>query len=523
MLEGKIEEIAGGSCTVRLDNGDLIDAIPVNVSKPGERTRVSIRPERVEINPARLPEGAHLLDAEVLEFIYMGDIYRTRLRVAGTDNFIMKYRNAADQGKLTPDRMSASAGCQRIAVRWMPTETSRTRRNGGGSTAAGTPGWRRRPPDNRINREKLMTSRTLKLMGATSAISLMAMGAAQARTSLTVVSWGGAYTASQQRAYHEPYMEMNPHVTIINDDGSANALAGLRAQAQAGNVTWDLVDMLPSDAQLACDEGIILQIDPDEMLAPAPDGTPGVRGLPARQPGRMLHPADRLLDGADLQHRDVPRGPAADSIMASVRRRELSGPPRAAGPPGTNLEWALYADGVHPDDIYDVLATPEGRGPRLRQARHDQGSPDLLDRGRAGAAASGRQGSVVHHGLQRPYLRSRRGRGPALRDHLGRSDRGMGRLGRSRRTGRNLDAVMEYLYWATDTQRLADQAKFISYGPARASSAELVEHACRPGHRHEPAHADAPDNYYSPIVLDNDFWTDYGDELRERFANWMLQ
>ena len=28
--------------------------------------------------------------------------------------------------------------------------------------------------------------------------------------------------------------------------------------------------------------------------------------------------------------------------------------------PGTNLEWALYADGVAPEDIYDVLATPEG-------------------------------------------------------------------------------------------------------------------------------------------------------------------
>jgi putative spermidine/putrescine transport system ATP-binding protein len=111
-LEGKIEDIAETSCTVRLDNGDLIDAIPVNVSKGGERTRVSIRPERVEINPARLPEGAHMLDAEVMEFIYMGDIYRTRLRVAGTDNFIMKYRNAADQGKLTPG--------QNVRIGWLP-------------------------------------------------------------------------------------------------------------------------------------------------------------------------------------------------------------------------------------------------------------------------------------------------------------------------------------------------------------------------------------------------------------------
>jgi putative spermidine/putrescine transport system substrate-binding protein len=90
--------------------------------------------------------------------------------------------------------------------------------------------------------------------------------------------------------------------------------------------------------------------------------------------------------------------------------------------------------------------------------------------------------------------------------------------------GNNLDAVMEYLYWATDTQRLADQAKFISYGPARASSAELVDAPCRSRHRHEPAHADPSRQLLqTPIVLDNDFWTDYGDELRERFANWMLQ
>lgn len=103
------------------------------------------------------------------------------------------------------------------------------------------------------------------------AVSALALNAyAQDPISLTVVSWGGAYTASQNRAYHEPYMEENPHVTIINDDGSANALAGLRAQHQAGNVTWDLVDMLPSDAQLACDEGIVIPIDHDDMLAAAP-------------------------------------------------------------------------------------------------------------------------------------------------------------------------------------------------------------------------------------------------------------
>ena len=101
-LEGVVQEIHDNSCIVKLDSGDVIDAIPVNVSKVGERTKVSIRPERVEYDKTRLNPNAHTLKAEVLEFIYMGDIFRTRLRVAGTDNFVIKSRNAPDQVRLTP-------------------------------------------------------------------------------------------------------------------------------------------------------------------------------------------------------------------------------------------------------------------------------------------------------------------------------------------------------------------------------------------------------------------------------------
>ena len=52
---------------------------------------------------------------------------------------------------------------------------------------------------------------------------------------LVVVSWGGAYTASQQKAYHDPYMKMNPGVKIINDDSAGDGVAKLRAMDQAGN------------------------------------------------------------------------------------------------------------------------------------------------------------------------------------------------------------------------------------------------------------------------------------------------
>jgi putative spermidine/putrescine transport system ATP-binding protein len=96
-LRGVVETMERNRCTVRLGDGSIIDALPVNVAKPGDTTLVSIRPERVEFRPDRLPAGVHTIDAEVLEFIYMGDSFRTRLRVADNDNFVLKCRNAVDQ------------------------------------------------------------------------------------------------------------------------------------------------------------------------------------------------------------------------------------------------------------------------------------------------------------------------------------------------------------------------------------------------------------------------------------------
>ncbi|WP_083096669.1 ABC transporter ATP-binding protein [Pseudophaeobacter leonis] len=113
-LDGTVKEINNGVALVQLDGGELIDCRPVNVSKPGERTRVSIRPERVEYNKERLAEGVHTLKAEVLEFIYMGDIFRTRLRVAGNEEFVIKTRNAPDQERLKPG--------QQIEIGWLPSD-----------------------------------------------------------------------------------------------------------------------------------------------------------------------------------------------------------------------------------------------------------------------------------------------------------------------------------------------------------------------------------------------------------------
>ena len=101
-LEGMVREISDGIALVELDSGEVIRTVPVNVAGVGVRTCVSIRPQ----------EGAHTIKARVLEFIYMGDTYRTRLSVAGKDDFILKTRNAPDQVRMRPGEV--------VDIGWLP-------------------------------------------------------------------------------------------------------------------------------------------------------------------------------------------------------------------------------------------------------------------------------------------------------------------------------------------------------------------------------------------------------------------
>ncbi len=111
-LEGTVEEIRDGRALVRLGTGELIDATPVNVSEKGQKTLVSIRPERVEFKNDLLPPDAHMIEAEVVEVIYMGDLFRTVLKVAGSDDFVIKSRNTLGQRVLVPG--------EKIKIGWAP-------------------------------------------------------------------------------------------------------------------------------------------------------------------------------------------------------------------------------------------------------------------------------------------------------------------------------------------------------------------------------------------------------------------
>jgi len=92
-LLGTVVDMVDGKCTVDVDGGGMVEALPVNVGGKGERTTLSLRPERVEVNP---PDGKYpnMFDGTVEEMIYLGDHIRARVNVCGHDDFVVKVPNA---------------------------------------------------------------------------------------------------------------------------------------------------------------------------------------------------------------------------------------------------------------------------------------------------------------------------------------------------------------------------------------------------------------------------------------------
>lgn len=365
-----------------------------------------------------------------------------------------------------------------------------------------------------------------KLASGASVIALAAIamaGTAQADTELTIVSWGGAYTASQQKAYHEPYMAANPDVTIINDDSAAEAVAKLRAMNEAGNVTWDVVDAVASDAIRLCDEGLAMEIDPDEWLAAAPDGTPASEDFGDLLVSECFIP--QIVYSTTFGYRtDMVGDTPPTEVCAVFDTENYPGKRSLEKRPINNMEWALLCDGVAAEDVYDVLETEEGQAQAF--AKLDTIKDDVVWWS-AGAETPQRlaDGEVV---MGSTY----NGRLFALIEEQGQPVSMLwdwqvfdldGWIIPTGVSEDKLPVIKDYIRFATDTQRLADQAKYISYGPARASSAPLVGQHADLGIDMAPHMPTDPNNAQTTLLYNYEWWADNRDDLDAKFQAWLVQ
>ena len=92
-FQGEVSEISGNKCSVKLGSGDEILANPISVKLKGDKTKISLRPERALINPEEKIENK--FKGKIEEVIYHGDHTRIRMNLLGKSQFILKIPNSS--------------------------------------------------------------------------------------------------------------------------------------------------------------------------------------------------------------------------------------------------------------------------------------------------------------------------------------------------------------------------------------------------------------------------------------------
>ena len=342
--------------------------------------------------------------------------------------------------------------------------------------------------------------------------------AASAEGSITAVSWGGAYTKSQVEAYHKPFTEKTG-ITVNSVDYSGG-IAEVKAQVEAGNVTWDIIDVELSDAVRGCDEGLFQQLNLDELPAGA-DGTPAKEDF---LEGTLHECAVATIVWSTIYAYDESTiGEKKPTTMADFfDTTTWAGKRGLRKGPKPNLEFALIAEGIPAKDVYAELAKPEGVDrafAKLDTIKADTvwweagaQPPQLLADGEV-LMTTAYNGRIFNAAVaeNKPFVIVWDGQVWDLD------------LWAIPKGAPNADKAWEFLKFSTDTQRLADQAKWISYGPARKSSGPLVGLFNDGKTEMAPHMPTAPDNLKNAVQNNFLWWADNQDALNERFNAWLAQ
>ena len=354
-----------------------------------------------------------------------------------------------------------------------------------------------------------------KILILSTAVLGLAGVAAQAE-SVTVLSWGGAYEKSQVEAYNKPFTEA---IGIdVNMQAADNPGTPIKAQVEANNVSIDVADVEKSDAVRLCDEGLLEPIDPDTDLAAAPDGTPASQDF---IDGALTDCAVANIVWSTVMAYNTDKVDGTPTTIADFfDTKKFPGKRGLRKSAKATMEMALMADGVPSADVYKVLSTPEGVDRAFKKLDTvkddivwwDAGAqpPQLLADGEV-VMTTAYNGRIFNAQVAEDQPFKIVWDGQVLDFDLFVIPKG----------APHMKEAKEYLKFATSTQQLADQAKWISYGPARKSSAPLVGLYQDGKTEMGPEMPTAEANMQNALVNDFEFWADHDTELSERFNAWL--
>lgn len=339
------------------------------------------------------------------------------------------------------------------------------------------------------------------LAGACMAVLVPHAAMAQTK-SLTIVSYGGNYTESQRQAYYLPF-EGETGIKVVTDD-AVEVWPQVRAQVEADDVRWDVVNGETATIILGCDTGLLEPIDWSKIdkskIHPDAIQECGV--------GTIVQSSVLAFD-ADRFNSDPPK-----TVADFWNLEKYPGKRGLRKTPITTLEFALVADGVPHTEVYDVLAGPEGvdrafaKLDELRDSiiwwESSSSPPQLLADGEV-AMTSSWSGRITQAN------RSEGKNFKIIWDGQNYDIDFWAIVAGSK----NFDAAMDFIALASRPDRQAEQMKYIAYGPTNKDALPLLP----PELDGElPSHTQ---NLKTAVKNNSDFWAENLEQLQRRFFAWI--
>jgi len=336
------------------------------------------------------------------------------------------------------------------------------------------------------------------------ALSLAVVAACCAQAALaadlTVISFGGANKDAQDKAYYQPFTK-STGIKVVGGEYNGE-MAKVKAMVDTKSVSWDVLEVESPELARGCDEGMFEKLDYSKIgnKADFVQGAAQTCGVGIFVWSTVLaYNADKLKVGPTSwkDFWDVKKFPGKRGMRKGAKY---------------TLEVALMADGVKPQDVYKVLATPAGVDRAFKKL--DQLKPNI---------------QWWEAGAQPPqYLVS----GDVVM-----SSAYNGRIANTQKEGKNLkivwnggmydfdswaipkgspnkDAALKFIAFASKPENQKVYSQNIAYGPTNKKAVPLLDKKL------VAELPTAPQNIKNGVAVDVAFWADYGESLEQRFNAW---
>ena len=326
---------------------------------------------------------------------------------------------------------------------------------------------------------------------------------------LTVVSWGTAYTKSQMIAFVNPYRQMKNRWVNVEDYNGG--LAQILDQVYSLNVKWDVVDMDIAHAIQGCREGLLEKIDHSVLGKSAVEDFYPV-ALQDCAVGENIN----AMVVAYVPDQLSAEKPATLADFFDVER--FPGPRGLRNSPVGNLEWALMADGVPVEQIYQVLSTKSGVDRAftvLNRIKKDIvwweefSQPVELLRNRKVVMTSAWSGRVFDAIKERGEDLAIVWDGQLWNMEVWVIPKGTANLGEA----------LDFIVFASDPTRMAIQANHTAYAPARKSAMALIDDSVQ---KYLPT---SKENARNVLRIGYEWWAtnENASAMEERFTRWRAE